>query len=78
MQALAPALAATGSGRVVLIGSNTVRQPPAANLLPYVTSKAALIGLTRMLSLTLGPGGVAVTCVAPGLTEHGGAGRPAG
>ncbi len=69
VQALAPKLAASGSGRVVLIGSDTVWQPPAVNLLPYVTSKAALIGLTRMLALTLGPDGVAVTCVAPGLTD---------
>ena len=69
VQALAPALAASGSGRVVLIGSDTVWQPPSPAMLPYVTSKAALIGLTRMLALTLGPQGVAVTCVAPGLTD---------
>jgi NAD(P)-dependent dehydrogenase (short-subunit alcohol dehydrogenase family) len=69
VQALAPALAASGSGRVVLIGSDTVWQPPGAQMLPYVTSKAALIGLTRMLALTLGPDGIAVTCVAPGLTD---------
>jgi NAD(P)-dependent dehydrogenase (short-subunit alcohol dehydrogenase family) len=69
VQALTPALAASGSGRVVLIGSDTVWQPPSAAMLPYVTSKAALIGLTRMLALSLGPDGVAVTCVAPGLTD---------
>jgi 3-oxoacyl-[acyl-carrier protein] reductase len=69
VQSLAPALAASGSGRVVLIGSDTVWAPPAAAMLPYVTSKAALIGLTRMLALTLGPDGIAVTCVAPGLTD---------
>jgi 3-oxoacyl-[acyl-carrier protein] reductase len=68
-QALAPALAESGRGRIVLIGSDTVWQPPAAELLPYVTSKAALIGLTRALALTLGPSGIAVTCVAPGLTD---------
>jgi NAD(P)-dependent dehydrogenase (short-subunit alcohol dehydrogenase family) len=69
VQRLAPALAASGSGRVVLIGSDTVWAPPAEVMLPYVTSKAALIGLTRMLALTLGPDGIAVTCVAPGLTD---------
>jgi NAD(P)-dependent dehydrogenase (short-subunit alcohol dehydrogenase family) len=69
VQTLAPALAASGSGRVVLIGSDTVWQPPGPEMLAYVTSKAALIGLTRMLALTLGRDGVAVTCVAPGLTD---------
>jgi NAD(P)-dependent dehydrogenase (short-subunit alcohol dehydrogenase family) len=69
VQALAPTLAASGSGRVVLIGSDTVWQPPGPQLLPYVTSKAALVGLTRVLALTLGRDGIAVTCVAPGLTD---------
>ncbi|WP_375479014.1 SDR family NAD(P)-dependent oxidoreductase [uncultured Jatrophihabitans sp.] len=60
-QALAPALAESGRGRIVLIGSDTVWQPPAVELLPYVTSKAALIGLTRMLAMALGPADVADT-----------------
>lgn len=66
-QTLAPALAASGRGRIVLVGSDTIWQPPAPQLLAYVTSKAALVGLTRVLARTLDR--VAVTCVAPGLTD---------
>jgi len=68
-QALKPALAATGTGRIVLIGSDTVWRPPSASLLAYITSKGAIVGLTRALASALGPDGIAVTCVAPGLTN---------
>jgi NAD(P)-dependent dehydrogenase (short-subunit alcohol dehydrogenase family) len=69
VQALAPALAESGHGRIVLIGSDTVWEPPMPSLLAYVTSKGALVALTRSLALTLGPDRIAVTCVAPGLTD---------
>jgi NAD(P)-dependent dehydrogenase (short-subunit alcohol dehydrogenase family) len=36
--------------------------------LPYVTSKGALIALARTLAVGHGRDGIAVTCVAPGLT----------
>jgi 3-oxoacyl-[acyl-carrier protein] reductase len=35
----------------------------------YVTSKAALIGMTRALARELGPQGINVNCVMPGMTE---------
>src|SRR6202021_431726 len=37
-----------------------------ANLTPYVTSKGALVGLTRALARECGPDGVTVNAVAPG------------
>ena len=40
-----------------------------ADLLPYVTSKGALIALARTLAVGHGADGIAVTCVAPGLTD---------
>ncbi len=40
---------------------------PAAGLGPYGVSKAALISLTRQLALELGPDGVRVNAVAPGI-----------
>jgi NAD(P)-dependent dehydrogenase (short-subunit alcohol dehydrogenase family) len=67
--ALAPGMAERGFGRIVLVVSDTVFAPPAPDLLPYVASKAALIGITRSLAHGLGPDGISVTAVAPGLTE---------
>ena len=37
-------------------------------MLPYVTSKGALVALARTLAVGHGSDGIAVTCVAPGLT----------
>jgi NAD(P)-dependent dehydrogenase (short-subunit alcohol dehydrogenase family) len=68
-QGFAPGMRARSFGRVVLIGSDTAFRPPAEVSLPYVVSKAALIGLTRALAVELGPDGIAVTAVAPGLTD---------
>jgi 3-oxoacyl-[acyl-carrier protein] reductase len=67
-QAFAPGMAAAGGGRVVLVVSDTVWGPPSADMVAYVTSKAALVGLTRALAVGLGGDGIAVAAVAPGLT----------
>jgi 3-oxoacyl-[acyl-carrier protein] reductase len=55
-----------GSGRIVNIASNVVTfgMP---NLMHYVASKAAVIGITRSMARELGPSGIAVNAVAPGL-----------
>ena len=69
-QALGTAMATRGWGRIVNVTSVTVRlggpSGPA-----YVSSKAALIGLTRSLARALGPAGVTVNALSPGavLTE---------
>jgi 3-oxoacyl-[acyl-carrier protein] reductase len=67
-QAFVPGMAARGFGRIIFVVSDTVWAPPAADLLPYVTSKGALVALARALAVAHGPDGIAVTCVAPGLT----------
>lgn len=68
-QELAPGMAARGFGRIVFIASNTLWRPPAADFLPYVVSKAALVGIARSLAKPLGADGITVNCVAPGLTR---------
>ena len=67
-QSFAPGMAQRGWGRIVHVVSDTIWQPPSPALLAYVTSKAALVGLTRVLAVTLGGDGITVNAVAPGLT----------
>ena len=68
-QAFVPGMVQRGFGRIVMIVSDTVFNPPAPDLLPYVASKAALIGVARSLARSLGPSHITVNCVAPGLTR---------
>src|SRR6516225_5887157 len=49
-QAFVPGMAERGFGRIVFIVSDTVWEPPAGDLLAYVASKAALIGIARTLA----------------------------
>jgi NAD(P)-dependent dehydrogenase (short-subunit alcohol dehydrogenase family) len=67
-QALVPAMAQRGGGRVVKIVSNTVWAPPPSGLCAYVTTKGALLGFTRALAVEFGGRGVTVNAIAPGLT----------
>ena len=67
-QAFVPGMAARGFGRIVFVVSDTVWSPPRGDMLPYVTSKGALVALARALAVGHGGDGIAVTCVAPGLT----------
>lgn len=67
-QTFAPGMAERRFGRIVFVVSDTVWDPPAPDLLAYVASKATLIGVARTLARALGPGGITVNCVAPGLT----------
>jgi 3-oxoacyl-[acyl-carrier protein] reductase len=68
-QAFTPGMARRGFGRIVIITSDTFWSPPTPVLLPYVASKGALLGIVRSLAMGLGPDGIAVTAVAPGLTD---------
>lgn len=61
-------LAASGSGRVVTV-SSVVAYRGTPQLLHYVASKAALLGMTRAMARELGHRGVTVNAVAPGLLD---------
>lgn len=65
-RAAAPALRASGSGRIVNVASDTALWG-APNLLSYVASKGAVISMTRSLARELGPDGIGVTAIAPGI-----------
>ncbi len=65
-QAALPALKKRTQGSIINMASDLVARP----IIPYhdyTTAKAALIGFSRNLAVELGPLGIRVNCVAPGL-----------
>lgn len=66
-QALAPSMRARGHGRIVTISSGAGLRPSLTGIQAYTAAKHALVGLTRQLALELGPAGITVNSVAPGL-----------
>jgi len=66
-RAVVPVMRRQGGGKIVNISSGTpFRGVPF--LLHYVTSKGAIVALTRALAKELGKDGILVNCVAPGFT----------
>jgi NAD(P)-dependent dehydrogenase (short-subunit alcohol dehydrogenase family) len=70
-RAVVPVMRANGRGKIVNISSGTpFRGVPF--LLHYVTSKGAIVALTRALAKELGKDNILVNCVAPGFTMSAG------
>jgi NAD(P)-dependent dehydrogenase (short-subunit alcohol dehydrogenase family) len=66
-RAIVPRMREQGAGKIVNISSGTpFRGVPF--LLHYVTSKGAIVALTRSLAKELGAANIHVNCVAPGFT----------
>ncbi|MGW2374227.1 MULTISPECIES: SDR family NAD(P)-dependent oxidoreductase [Kitasatospora] len=70
VQAVLPSMRARGAGSIVMISSIGGRIP-APHLLPYVTAKFALTGLSEGLAAELAQYGIRVTTVLPGLMRTG-------
>ncbi len=65
-QAALPLMRKQGQGRIVNLSSDLVQRPSVAYH-DYSTAKSALVGFSKNLAAELGPLGIRVNCVAPGL-----------
>lgn len=66
--AFAPAMREQGWGRIISMASNTFHGGDYPSYVHYIASKGGIIGFTRGLASELGPDGVTVNGIAPGLT----------
>jgi NAD(P)-dependent dehydrogenase (short-subunit alcohol dehydrogenase family) len=55
-------------GRIINIASDSTMLPACQLLLPYACSKAAVHQITQALARALGPSGICVNTILPGLT----------
>jgi NAD(P)-dependent dehydrogenase (short-subunit alcohol dehydrogenase family) len=68
VQAAVPIMQRQKYGKIVNITSGTVWSGP-PQMLHYVSTKGAILGMTRALATELGKDGIRVNAIAPGLTS---------
>ena len=69
IRAALPAMKAAGYGRIINLSSTAGKSVSTLGGAHYTTSKAALLGLTRAAAKELGPFGITVNAVCPGLID---------
>jgi len=67
-KAVLPTMKAQGSGKVVNLASVAGKEGN-ANMAPYASAKAGIIGLTKTMGKEMAPFNVQVNCVSPALIE---------
>jgi NAD(P)-dependent dehydrogenase (short-subunit alcohol dehydrogenase family) len=67
-RAVLPAMLEQGGGAIISIASDTARQPDPF-FVDYAASKAAMVSLSKALSIEFGPRGIRVNTVSPGPTH---------
>lgn len=68
-KAVLPAMRAQGYGRIVNVSSSAGRMVSTLGGAHYTASKAGLLGLTRAAAKELGPFGITVNAVCPGMID---------
>lgn len=69
VRSVAPSMKEKGWGRIVTVGSRSVKQPLRSDELPYVlanTTRVAAVGLSKTLANELGPFGITVNTIGTG------------
>lgn len=66
-QAAVPFMVEAGGGAIVTVSSIGGRSTTPVTGVPYAAAKAGVLGLTRRLAREVGPDGIRVNAVAPGL-----------
>jgi 3-oxoacyl-[acyl-carrier protein] reductase len=67
-KAVVPVMKRQSRGKIINIASVVAKSPAAQFFLPYSCSKGAVYTLTMSLARALGPSGINVNAIAPGLT----------
>ena len=67
-KAIAPLMIKEARGKIINVASDIIKVPPAQFLLPYACSKAAVYTMTQNIARALGPSGINVNTIGPGLT----------
>lgn len=70
-RAVTPHMIDQGAGKIINISSGTALAG-VPGMLHYVTSKGGVIGFTRALAREIGPMGITVNAITPGLTQSDG------
>ena len=68
-RACAPEMIKCGSGRIVNVTSQVTEGMPTLHWTGYAVAKAAVAMFSRSIAAELGPSGITVNCVAPGMTD---------
>jgi len=69
IQTCKPAMLDAGGGRIISLGSQSSDGAPVPGWTAYAIGKGALSSLTRYLAVELGPLGITVNMVSPGMTN---------
>jgi 3-oxoacyl-[acyl-carrier protein] reductase len=69
LKAVMPVMQRQGYGRIINIGSTASKTVSTLGGAHYTASKHALVGLTRAAARELGPLGITVNAVCPGMTD---------